>query len=106
MLAVASDDAAQFLDNAIALLNNAKPQSEWASASVVKLKRILENLSNDIQQYPVLTEDRSLTEFLFMLMQRERIHFEGEPVDGLQILSLNETQGIDFKHVKIGRAHV
>lgn len=101
MLTVASNDAAQFLHNAIALLNNAKPQSEWASASVVKLKRILENLSNDIQQYPVLTEDRSLTEFLFMLMQRERIHFEGEPVDGLQILSLNETQGIDFKHAII-----
>jgi hypothetical protein len=101
MKAIASDDVTEFLHNTIALLHHAKPQSEWAAASVVKLKRILEDLGNDIQQYPVLTEDRSLTEFLFMLMQRERMHFEGEPVDGLQILSLNETQGIDFKHVII-----
>jgi len=99
MEVVASNDVSQFLLNTIGLLNTAQPSSEWAAVSVVKLERIIEELSNDILQYPVLTEDRSLSEFLFMLMQRERIHFEGEPVDGLQILSLNETQGIDFKHV-------
>ncbi|MFM7103915.1 MAG: hypothetical protein ACKOW8_00220, partial [Flavobacteriales bacterium] len=104
MKAVASEDITQFLRRTILLLNQAQPLSEWAAVSVVKLERILEDLGNDIQQYPVLTEDRSLTEFLFMLMQRERIHFEGEPVDGLQILSLNETQGIDFKHVIIAGA--
>ena len=101
---VTSADVPQFLQRSTALLSHAKPSSEWASVSVIKLERILEDLDNDIMQYPVLLEDQSLTEFIFMLLQRERIHFEGEPVDGLQILTLNETHGIDFKHVVVAGA--
>jgi len=61
---------------------------------------------NLIQQFRQFTESRKLvlsaaafSKLFRLIVQQERLPFEGEPLDGLQILGILETRNLDFDNV-------
>ena len=67
--------------------------------ALVKMEKLLQYL----QDFNTKTgEIKSIRTFQFLfnqILQQERLAFEGEPLEGLQVMGLLETRLLDFKHV-------
>lgn len=61
------------------------------------LTRLNESLETSALVFPVLT----FRQLFIDIVQNSRIPFTGEPLEGVQIMGMLETQAIDFKHVYI-----
>jgi len=78
-----------------------KNLSDLDRLALVKLEKMLSYLQDFIRQ---THEVKSIATFQFLFKQlllQERLAFEGEPLEGLQIMGLLETRLLDFKHVII-----
>ncbi len=61
---------------------------------VDQLEQFLENKANQIE-----LSLENLIQFLKQLIKNVTVSFEGEPLDGLQIMGILESRTLDFKHV-------
>lgn len=60
------------------------------------------NQLNDLSvQYPFLADLKSLQMLYDQLLEEERIDFQGEPMEGLQIMGMLESRNLDFETVII-----
>jgi len=61
--------------------------------------KLFTNLQNTIPAYPQIIDLRSLRRIFRMLALQAKLPFEGEPINGVQIMGLLESRLLDFKHV-------
>ncbi len=67
--------------------------------AVVKLEKTFEYLRNFIIETGEINDMKTFQVLLNRLLHQERLNFEGEPLQGLQIMGILETRLLDFKHV-------
>ncbi|MFM7309800.1 MAG: PD-(D/E)XK nuclease family protein, partial [Flavobacteriales bacterium] len=81
------------------VLQHITSKDEFALTASRKIHELLVTMSGLLQRYDFIGDDQALRALFQMIAQREKIYYRGEPIDGLQVLSIHETRGIDFKHV-------
>ena len=75
--------------------------SEIDQLALVKLESIFETLQAFIKQTGEIKDIRTLQTLFKKLLMQERLAFEGEPLQGLQIMGILETRLLDFDHLII-----
>jgi len=76
-----------------------KKLNEMDRLALVKFEKIFNTLSDFISKTNVITNMRTFGFLFRRLLQQERLAFEGEPLEGLQIMGMLETRLLDYKHV-------
>jgi hypothetical protein len=74
-------------------------ESDFVLVTKQKMLSLLEELIGLIERYAMLNDDELLLQVYQMVIARTKIFYRGEPVDGLQLLSLSETRALDFDTV-------
>lgn len=92
-----------WLENVIRLLDilPAKNNDEFERECILRAQDILAEIRQLISVNGHFGELRSVQVFLQHLLSQEAIAFTGEPLEGLQILSMVETRAIDFRNIII-----
>lgn len=76
-----------------------EPENDFVLVTKQKMVGLLEELIELVERYPMLNDDDLLLQVYQMVIARTKIFYRGEPVDGLQLLSLSETRALDFNTV-------
>lgn len=72
---------------------------ELTKETALRLQQVLGRIESHVVENTFLS-DVSLLDLLFQhYASQETIAFQGEPLEGLQVLSMVETRAVDFKHV-------
>jgi CRISPR/Cas system-associated exonuclease Cas4 (RecB family) len=107
-----SDNSSVFLERILGLIDSFRLQflsltradEKDLSIDVELLFRvhgIIKNLQNIISKNSSALDVQSLRKLINEMLRSQRVPFEGEPVQGLQIMGTLETQCLDFKNVII-----
>jgi len=94
--------ASQFVGEAITLINFIFDQSAKNPLQrevAHKLHKILQDVQAYVQTHSFLRDIASLNAVFQQLIGSETIAYGGEPLAGMQVLSMVETRAIDFDHV-------
>ena len=75
------------------------PADDFASVSRTKLLGVLEDLLELLRRYDYMNDDQLLLKLYQLVIARMKMQYTGEPVEGLQLLSLSETRALDFECV-------
>ncbi len=75
--------------------------NEIDQLALVKLSTLFSNLQDFIQETGEIKTIRTLQVLFKKLLYKERLAFEGDPLEGLQIMGILETRLLDFEHVII-----
>jgi RecB family exonuclease len=75
------------------------PADDFASVSRTKLLGVLEDLLELMRRYDYMNDDQLLLKLYQLVIARMKMQYTGEPVEGLQLLSLSETRALDFERV-------
>ncbi len=78
---------------------NFTPADDFASVSRTKLLGVLEDLLELMRRYDYMNDDQLLLKLYQLVIARMKMQYTGEPVEGLQLLSLSETRALDFERV-------
>ena len=68
-------------------------------AARIKLMELLQDLEQLMTVYPLLNDEEIVLHVYQSLLARTKIYYRGEPVDGLQLMSLSETLALDFETI-------
>ena len=74
---------------------------ELDGLALVKFEQLFNQLKTFVQQTGDIKNMRTLQYLFNRLLHQERLAFEGEPLEGLQIMGMLETRLLDFDHVII-----
>ena len=69
--------------------------------SLMKLEKIIKQIKDFQERTHIITSYKSLVLIFKNLLTQEQLFFEGEPLQGLQVLGLLETRLLDFEHLII-----
>jgi RecB family exonuclease len=72
---------------------------EFAEAARRKLIGVLEDLMALLRRYDYMNQDQLLLKLYQLVIGRMKMQYTGEPIQGLQLLSLSETRALDFERV-------
>ena len=72
---------------------------EWILLARHKVSGVMDELELLLRKHKFLSDFGALSSLWNMLVSQERITFEGEPVDGLQVLGMVETRALDFRNI-------
>jgi hypothetical protein len=81
------------------LLEALEEKDDLLYAARVKLIELLLDLEQLMSVYPLLNDADIVLQVYQSLLARTKIYYRGEPVDGLQLMSLSETLALDFETV-------
>jgi len=84
----------------LSLLENLKI-NEIDQLALVKLSALFSSLQEFIQETGEIKTIRTLQVLFKKLLYKERLAFEGDPLEGLQIMGILETRLLDFEHIII-----
>jgi RecB family exonuclease len=75
------------------------PDDEFAEVARTKMLEVTEELQTLIMRYEYMNNDALLLKIYQMVIGRMKMQYTGEPIAGLQLLSLSETRAVDFDRV-------
>ncbi len=76
-----------------------EPMDDFMKAARIKMMAVLEELTSILDQTEYMRDDHLLLKIYQLVIGRMKLHYEGEPVNGLQLLSISETRALDFERV-------
>lgn len=87
----------------VALRNHLKatPDQKLSLVFVHALYQSLQKLQNHIEEYHEVLSLKSFYDLFKQSSQQASVSFEGEPLQGLQIMGILESRGLDFENVII-----
>lgn len=99
-------DPRQVITRCIGLLEGLKPfyQGEGDSLSLEYLHHLhllFNQLDELCSQHPFINSMKALRMLYDQLLQEDRIDFQGEPLEGLQVMGMLESRNLDFETVII-----
>jgi ATP-dependent helicase/nuclease subunit B len=72
---------------------------DFAEVARVKMLGVIEDLLELLQRYEYMNQDQLLLKLYQLVIGRMKMQYTGEPIQGLQLLSLSETRALDFERV-------
>jgi RecB family exonuclease len=75
------------------------PADEFGHVSRTKMLNVLEDLIELLGSYDYMNNDLVLLKIYQLVIARMKLQYTGEPIEGLQVLSLSETRAIDFERI-------
>jgi len=94
-----------FLTVVHSLLNEIKQQQQLSAGDVMlmpalqKMMQLVQSLHKQLEVSEIATKLSSINSLLSSAIRSERVTYEGNPSEGLQILGIHETRLLDFKNV-------
>lgn len=76
-----------------------EPDDDFMRVTRHKMIGVLEELQSLLLHSDYMNKDDLLLKLYQLVIGRMKLYFEGEPVSGLQVLSLSETRALDFDRV-------
>jgi ATP-dependent helicase/nuclease subunit B len=98
------DDPQLWIDQCLNLIDevfNDPGQSEFNREVAHRLGRLFRVIQEHFRRHKFLTDIDSLDAVINHLIGQESLSYGGEPLEGLQVLSMVETRAIDFERVLI-----
>ena len=89
----------QALQAAYSFLSQHNPTDEFSVVARQKMLGVLEELMELLRRYEYLNNDHLLLRLYQLVIARMKMQYTGEPIEGLQLLSLSETRALDFKRI-------
>ena len=89
----------EVLKNLLDFVVELKSDDAFIVASKNKMIEVLDQLAVLCSTHKYLIEWPAVQALYDIIAGKESIYYEGEPVDGLQVLSMVETRALDFSHV-------
>jgi len=80
-------------------IESVTPMDDFMKAARSKMMGVLEELLALLEQTEYMRDDHLLLKIYQLVIGRMKLHYEGEPVNGLQLLSISETRALDFDRV-------
>jgi ATP-dependent helicase/nuclease subunit B len=90
---------AQAVQGLRVLLEALEEEDDLYFAARVKLMELLLDLEQLMSVYPLLNDAEIVLLVYQSLLARAKIYYRGEPVEGLQLMSLSETLALDFETI-------
>ena len=75
------------------------PADEFGQVSRTKMLSVLQDMMELLGSYDYMNNDLVLLKIYQLVIARMKLQYTGEPIEGLQLLSLSETRAIDFERV-------
>ena len=94
----------EYIDNAlkqILALTEAREENRVEIEYIVRISTALRQLLNMVRSCNIELTIKLCTSLIRRHLQSVRVPFEGEPLEGLQIMGILETRNLDFKNVII-----
>ncbi len=98
------DDLSTFLASAKTLIRHSASADDISvleKASARKMMRLIDDVYDMMERYDFLRNISSLNVLWNQMLSGEKLQYEGEPVNGLQVLGFRETRALDFDTVFI-----
>ena len=76
-----------------------EPADDFIQVSRTRMLGVVEELQQLLQRYSYLNDDLVMHKFYQLVISRMKMHYQGEPIEGLQLLSLSETRALDFENI-------
>ncbi|MBS9773856.1 MAG: PD-(D/E)XK nuclease family protein [Tenacibaculum sp.] len=91
---------ANFIDRIINVINLLKEEAnELEKEYLFRFYTVFIQLQNLHSHYEYLTDLKTLYKFFKQLISSETLSFQGEPLQGLQLMGMLETRVLDFKNI-------
>jgi len=78
---------------------NFKSDDQFSDVARLKMTSVLEDLLGLLGRYDYMNQDPLLLKLYQLVIGRMKMQYTGEPIEGLQLLSLSETRALDFERV-------
>ncbi len=89
-----------FIENCIKICNELKDKSEGLEKEYIyHFYKIFQQLKTLNDKYKYLKDLKTLHQFFLQLLSNQNLSFQGEPLEGLQLMGMLETRVIDFETV-------
>ena len=75
------------------------PADDFGKVSRLKMISVLEDVLELLRRYDYMNQDHLLLKLYQLVIARMKMQYTGEPIQGLQLLSLSETRALDFERV-------
>ena len=89
----------QALEAAYSFLSQHNPPDDFSLVARQKMLGVLEELMQLLRRFDYLSHDQVLLRLYQLVIARMKMQYTGEPIEGLQLLSLSETRALDFKRI-------
>ena len=80
-------------------MTNYESADDFAEVARLKMQGVLEDLLELLRRYDYMNHDQLLLKLYQLVIGRMKMQYTGEPIQGLQLLSLSETRALDFERV-------
>ncbi len=87
------------LSELIVSINFEESEIDFVAVAGLKLKEVLRQLIDLSERHSYLNNWNALKDLFELTASRDRIFYDGQPIQGLQVLSMVETRALDFQHV-------
>lgn len=91
----------EFLQRVLLMLPRFQMDDAWSQAVVPSIQRICLRLLDMLSRYSYFNQREALALLFDEVSGDESVHFEGDPVHGLQIMDLVESRALDFSHLYV-----
>lgn len=89
-----------FIENCIKICNELKDKYEGLEKEYIyHFYKIFQQLKTLNDKYKYLKDLKTLHQFFLQLLSNQNLSFQGEPLEGLQLMGMLETRVIDFETV-------
>jgi RecB family exonuclease len=80
-------------------MNLFEPVDDFSVVARLKMIEVLEELIEMLHRHEYLNNDHVLLRLYQLVISRMKMQYTGEPIEGLQVLSLSETRALDFERI-------
>jgi len=87
------------LKAAFSFMNLFEPVDDFSVVARLKMIEVLEELIEMLHRHEYLNNDHVLLRLYQLVISRMKMQYTGEPIEGLQVLSLSETRALDFERI-------
>ncbi|MBL0315349.1 MAG: PD-(D/E)XK nuclease family protein [Flavobacteriales bacterium] len=91
----------EFLNRVLLMLPSFPIEDTLSQTVVPALQRICLRLQDMLSKYSYFNQPEALALLFEEVSGDESVHFEGDPVNGLQIMDLVESRALDFSHLYV-----
>jgi RecB family exonuclease len=87
------------LNATLTFMNLFAPSDDYSVVARMKMIEVLEELIELLRRHEFLNSDQVLLRLYQLVIARMKMQYTGEPIEGLQVLSLSETRALDFERI-------